>query len=49
MPPAFHKYILNDIGDRVEVVEEIDAGHCSFISQPVQVADFIIRAAQSAV
>ncbi|KAL1862393.1 hypothetical protein Plec18170_001219 [Paecilomyces lecythidis] len=47
MPPSFHKYILNDIGGTVEVVEEIDAGHCSFIGQPAQVADFIIRAAQS--
>lgn len=48
MPPSSHNYILNDTGSTMEVVEKIEAGHCSFISQPVKVADFIIKAAQSA-
>jgi len=37
--------MLRNAGDMMEVVEEIDAGHSSFISQPEKVADFIMRAA----
>ncbi|KAL2221047.1 Alpha/beta hydrolase fold-1 [Thermoascus aurantiacus ATCC 26904] len=45
LSPKFQKYMLRNAGDMMEVVEEIDAGHSSFISQPEKVADFIMRAA----
>ncbi|KAL2003098.1 hypothetical protein VTN02DRAFT_5042 [Thermoascus thermophilus] len=47
LPPEFQRHMLSIPGDMMEVVEEIDAGHSGFISQPEKTADFIMRAAKS--
>jgi hypothetical protein len=36
-------------GHMMEVIEEVDAGHCSFIGQPEKVRDFILKAAEDSV
>lgn len=47
MPIAFQKACADVVGDKLEVVEEIDAGHASFLVKPDVVADFILRAVRS--
>lgn len=47
LPPELQKHMLSIPGGMMEVVEEIDAGHSGFISQPEKTADFIMRAAKS--
>lgn len=49
MPPEFQKLCIEVVGDQMEHVEEINAGHCSFLVEPAAVTDFIIRAASSTV
>jgi pimeloyl-ACP methyl ester carboxylesterase len=47
LSPALQRYMISYIGDVLEVVEKIDAGHMSFVVNPAAVADFIMRAARS--
>ena len=44
MPEDLQEYMASIPGGMMEVVERIDTGHASFLAQPHQVADFIMRA-----
>jgi hypothetical protein len=47
LPEAFQRVCISVVGDMMENVEEIDAGHSSFLVKPEVVADFITRAVKS--
>ena len=47
LPEAFQRVCISVVGDMMENVEEVDAGHSSFMVKPEIVADFIVRAAKS--
>ncbi|KAF3402951.1 hypothetical protein DPV78_003639 [Talaromyces pinophilus] len=47
LPEAFQKVCISVVGDMMENVEEVDAGHSSFLVKPEIVADFIVRAVKS--
>jgi hypothetical protein len=47
LPEAFQRVCISVVGDMMENVEEVDAGHSSFLVKPEIVADFIVRAVKS--
>jgi pimeloyl-ACP methyl ester carboxylesterase len=47
LPEGYQRLCIGVVGDGIEHVEEVDAGHSSFIEKPEIVADFIVRAARS--
>ncbi|EED14687.1 conserved hypothetical protein [Talaromyces stipitatus ATCC 10500] len=47
LPEAFQRECIRVVRDGMERVEEVDAGHSSFMVVPEIVADFILRAAKS--
>lgn len=47
LPEAFQRVCISVVGDMMENVEEVDAGHSSFLAKPEIVADFIVRASET--
>lgn len=49
IPPEFQKLCIEAVGDQMEHIGEINTGHCSFLVEPANVTEFIIKAANSTV